>query len=329
LVEKWLEYYYPIVDSELFIPQKGSEKPLDEPGRKIAFRSLFKTVTDYYESRGGFNRFWLDYKKGQMPDDINSTCLELAKRIWYTITRYPMKHLGHSVSGEHYSFFDYSRRSVIRRNTRFSRELLLDEFGKFSIDKGFYDTLRFFGSYISGEYSILNKWIEFSVKADSSGRVEPRYMYEVLSTRPESERDVGEAKSYYRDLFSERGYLECVWSGIRVRSWGNVQVDHVIPFSVWQNNDLWILLPAHRRYNMQKRDLIPSISLLENRREQIVSCWEALAEGFRYRFNKEMEINLLDKKIENASWDSVFEKLVDKCRFLIEVRGFSEWEPRV
>jgi len=72
--------------------------------------------------------------------------------------------------------------------------------------------------------------------------------------------------------------------------------------------------------------LIPSISLLENRKEQIISCWEALSEGFRYRFNKEMEINLLDKKLQSRSWDSIFEKLVDKCSFLIEVRGFSDWE---
>ena len=329
LVEKWLEYYYPIVDSELFIPQKGAEKDLDEPGLKIAFRSLFKTVTEYYKHRGGFNAFWLDYKKSQIPDDINSACLELAKNIWYTIIRYPMKHLGHSVSGEHYTFFNYLKRSVIKKATPFSQELLLDEFGEFSIDSEFYDMLRYFGSYISGEYSILNKWIEFSVKADSSGTVEPGYVYEVLNTRPESERDVDEAKGYYQDLFLERGYLDCVWSGIKVRSWNNIQIDHMIPFSIWQNNDLWNLLPTHRRYNMQKRDLIPSISLLENRKEQIISCWEALAEGFRYRFNKEMEINLLDKKLENLSWDSIFEKLVDKCSFLIEVRGFSDWEVSV
>jgi len=218
---------------------------------------------------------------------------------------------------------------VIKKDTPFSQELILDEFGEFSIDSEFYDTLRYFGSYISGEYSILNKWIEFSVKADSSRTVEPWYVYEVLNTRPESERDVDEAKGYYQDLYNERGYLDCVWSGTKVRSWGNIQIDHMIPFSIWQNNDLWNLLPAHRRYNIQKRDMIPSLSLLETRKEQIISYWEALAEGFRYRFNKEMEINLLDKKLENLSWDSIFEKLVDKCRFLIEVRGFSDWEVSV
>jgi hypothetical protein len=240
-----------------------------------------------------------------------------------------MKHLGHSVSGEHYTFFNFSKRAVIKRDTPFSQELLINKFGEFSINNQFYDTLKYFGAYISGEYSILNKWIEFSVKADSSGKVEPWYVYEVLNTRPESERDVDEAKGFYHDLFNNRGQLECVWSGINVRSWNKVQIDHMIPFSIWQNNDLWNLVPSHRRYNIQKRDLIPSISLLENRKEQIITYWEALEQSFWYRFKKEMEINLLNKKRQDMSWDSIFERLIDKCRFLIEVRGFSEWEPRV
>ena len=329
LVERWLEYYYPIIDSALFIPQKGSEKTLDQPGYKIAFRALFKKITDYYKECGDFREFWIDYKKGQVPREINGVCLELAKSLWYTITRYPMKHLGYSASGEHYVFFRYSNRSVISKDTIFSRALLFDEFGEFSVNSGFYDTLRLFGSYISGEYSILNKWVDFSVKSDSSRKVDPSYVFSVLNMRPESERDVGDARSFYIDLFEKQRYLECVWSGTRINSWNNVHIDHVIPFSLWGNNDLWNLLPAHQRYNSQKSDLIPAISLLENRKEQIISYWELLENGFNYRYNKEIEYNLLDSKRLDTSMDTIFNKLIKKCEYLIDVRGFSEWNLKV
>ena len=105
LIEKWLQYYYPIIDSEVFVPQKGSEKDLDKPGYKIAFRSEFSQLTDYYKKKGGLNAFWFDYKKGRVSSEINAVCLDLLKNLYYTITRYPMKHLGYSSTGEHYAFF--------------------------------------------------------------------------------------------------------------------------------------------------------------------------------------------------------------------------------
>jgi len=108
-----------------------------------------------------------------------------------------------------------------------------------------------------------------------------------------------------------------------------VHIDHVIPFSLWGNNDLWNLLPTHKKYNSQKSDLIPSISLLEGRRDQIISYWELLEDCFKYRFNKEIEYNLLDYKRQDASMDNVFAKLIKKCKYLIDVRGFSEWTLKV
>ena len=35
--------------------------------------------------------------------------------------------------------------------------------------------------YVSGEYSILNKWIDFTVRADTSGAVNPQLVYQILN----------------------------------------------------------------------------------------------------------------------------------------------------
>jgi len=102
----------------------------------------------------------------------------------------------------------------------------------------------------------------------------------------------------------------------------------MIPYSIWGNNDLWNLLPSYQRVNSQKKDLIPSIKLIENRKENIINYWELLEDNFRYRFNKEAEYNLLDSRRDSASMDVLFEKLLSKCEYLIDVRGFSEWNLR-
>jgi len=328
LIEKWLQYYYPIIDSEVFVPQKGSEKDLDKPGYKIAFRSEFSQLTDYYKKKGGLDAFWFDYKKGRVSSEINAVCLDLLKNLYYTITRYPMKHLGYSSTGEHYAFFKYSDRNTISKKKRVSQSLVLEEFGEFGINSEFYRTLRLFGSYISGEYSILNKWVDFTVHADSSAKVEPAYVFELLNEKPEPERDVLDARNYYQELFMKQDGLKCVWSDTKIRSWQDVHIDHMIPYSIWGNNDLWNLLPSHQKVNSQKKDLIPSIRLLENREKSIISYWKLLEENFRYRFNKEAEYNLLDSRRDSASMDVLFEKLLSKCEYLIDVRGFSEWNLR-
>lgn len=325
LVERWLSYYYPIIESDVFIPQKNAERELSQPGLKMSFRGLFKEVTNFYADKNGFSAFWIDYKKGTMPREINLICLELVKRIWYTIIRFPMKHLGYSVSQKHYSIFHFTKRRTIRKGTRLSQELLINSFGEFSMSTDFYNTLLLFGSYISGEYSILNKWIDFSVNADPTRTIQPNKVFEVLNVQPESERDVQESKDFFFNRLQEEGQLECVWSGNAIVSKSNLHIDHLIPFSLWQNNDIWNLLPSHKRVNAQKHDLVPSLSLLERRRGVIIDYWHALKEHYPHRFQRETRISLTGNKPIDDSLDTVFNQLKENCRYLIEVRGLSEW----
>ena len=70
LVEKWLLYYYPIVASPQFIPQKGDERPLEDKGLKISFRRQFGKVTEYYHNKGGFSVFYRDYRSGNIPRGV-------------------------------------------------------------------------------------------------------------------------------------------------------------------------------------------------------------------------------------------------------------------
>lgn len=53
-------------------------------------------------------------------------------------------------------------------------------------------------------------------------------------------------------------------------------VDHCFPWSRWQNNDLWNLLPATKRANAAKSDRLPAAALMEYARQDILAWWEIL-----------------------------------------------------
>jgi len=325
LVEKWLLYYYPIFASTQFIPQKSSEQDLDKPGYKISFRNQFNKITSYYEDKGGLSVFYGDYRKGRVPEEINDELLELMKKLRYTITRYPMKHLGYSITEEHYKFFDFIRGGRIRKQA-VTPELVVNEFGRFSISQEFYEIFSLFGGFVSGEHSVLNKWAEFTVRSDKTRKLRKNEILEVLTTYPVTERDVNEANKFFEALLNRQGYLECIWSGKKIKSRSELHIDHIIPFSVWKNNDLWNLLPTHRDINLKKRDRIPSQKLLLKRHTLIQKYWKEIRSEFPDRVDSEIRLSLIGISGENDEpLNLASEKLVQKVGNLINQYGYLEW----
>jgi hypothetical protein len=73
-----------------------------------------------------------------------------------------------------------------------------------------------------------------------------------------------------------------VWSGRKLV--GDFDVDHAIPFALWQDSSLWNLLPAAKAVNNQKRERLPSREIVRRRSERIVENWRSLAREFPSRF---------------------------------------------
>jgi hypothetical protein len=99
---------------------------------------------------------------------------------------------------------------------------------------------------------------------------------EVLKS-PITAREIAASKAFYRELLQSEGTVYCVWSGKRVSGY---DIDHIIPFSVWKNNDLWNLLPAQKQLNQQKRDRIPAGELIEKRSDLIMHDYLSSTRGF-------------------------------------------------
>ena len=324
LIEKWLIYYYPIIAHPTFIPQKPSELNLDEPGYKISFRRQFKKITSYYEKRGGYSVFYNDYKKGRIPQEINDELVILLRGLRDTIVDYPMKHLGFSVTNEYYSVFNFTKGKRILKQP-VNPELLVHKFGKFSLSKDYFKIFYLIGGFISGEHSILNKWAEFTVRSDRTKTITLEKMLGVLTTLPITERDVNDARVFYESLLKKQGYLECIWSGKKIQSMSALHIDHMIPFSVWSNNDLWNLLPADKDTNKKKHDRIPSTELLRKRRTEVLNYWRILRSQFPKRFDSEVGLSLTGTIFNDEILSTAFDKLREKVEYLTELYGYDDW----
>lgn len=314
LMEKWLLYYYPVLESAVPIPQIHGNS-------KLAFWNEFSKITGYYRSVGGFSAFYNDLRNKGIPPALQSDFMALCHKLFKTITQMPMRYIGRSISNEYYSLFTYERAKSKRLRGDLDSAFLIHNYGKFSIPIEYYEAFRLLGSFITGQDSILYKWAEFSVKASGQNLSLEKVLGEVLKS-PVTLREVGESKKLYRELLAQQGNVFCVWSGKKLSSY---HIDHMIPFSIWKNNDLWNLLPSATKINNNKFDKIPSPLLINHRQDLILHYWQLLNEKHPQRFRKELLVSLLGD-VPFDTWPSTaIARLQESCEFLITKRGYEEW----
>jgi hypothetical protein len=315
LIEKWILYYYPLLESEFSIPQINGENNLQ-------FEQQLKEIIIYYKNKGGLSAFYNDLRRKNIPNNLRKEFLLLLRKLQKTITEMPMKYIGQSINKEYYSIFKFEKsQSRVNKSSIINTQFLIDNFGYFTIHVEYYEVFSFMGTFLSGKESILIKWAEFSVQA-SKDKINFSTAIEKLILSPVTERDVEDTKKLYKSVISRQKEINCVWTGHGIRK---LNVDHVIPFSIWKNNDLWNLLPAEEKVNNDKRDKIPSNNLIENRKDSIFSYWNLLLDSNSIRFQSELEVTLLGREF-NQNWrsDSI-NKLKETCSYLINERGYEEW----
>lgn len=315
LIEKWLVYYFPIFESEIKIYQINGENT------KLAFENDFKPVINHYKGLNGISLFYNDIRNKSVSPAINSEFFTLAKKLRDTITKMPMKYIGRSISEDFYSIFKYYPSRKISNSPKQNIQWLINEFGIFTIPIDYYEAFKIIGSFLSGTDSIFFKWAEFSEKASNNAVTTERILHEILKN-PVTERDIKISKNLYKKLLENTGTVHCVWSGKEIAKY---DIDHIIPFSIYKNNDLWNLLPAKKELNNNKRDKIPSLDRLVKSKDLIVHYWEIINEKQNDFFLEQIQLSLLGNK-SNLNWQNeAFQQLLQTSKYLIETRGYQEW----
>lgn len=291
LAEKWIEYYWPIIESSKNIPQTT--------GTPIAFRKQLTEIIEYYRNRGGLSAFFLDYRNKQLSNEAEKLCAKLISKIKGTIWKQPVRYAG---GGDDFSVLQYDK----------SDKTIL-------IGSDIWKELSLMGSWIQ-DATIL-RWAEVTANI-AKQEIKASEVIDCLLTVPIQEREVNAAKSFYDALKNK----ECVWSGKTINDKYNL--DHAIPFSLWKNNDLWNLLPADTKVNANKRDRLPANRVVKARKECIVHYWSLINREFPARFEYEACKLIGNRSFDNANWENrLFATFAEAVEITAIQRGVGRWEP--
>jgi hypothetical protein len=315
LINKWIFYYYPLLSNAKAIPQINSPKGL-------AFESELSKIIGLYESKkAGMSVLYNDLRLGNLQGTHLTEIKNLYNRLKSTIAQMPMRHLGYSIYKKYFSIFKYHREDF--RRSPINRNRFIHDYGYFSIPVEYYKAFKVLGSFVSGQESLIAKWADFSFSSSGNKYSDKSHIIGCLLSEPITEREVKESKKYYRELLASTGKITCVWTGKKLNRF---DVDHVIPFSVWKNNDLWNLLPSSAIVNKNKRDKIPSPDTIEHAKERIYENWDILYKSNELRFRRELENSLLGNTMGSGWKHKALYRIKANAQYLIKNRGYEEWK---
>lgn len=301
LAEKWILYYWPIFESDLFIPQRVGEAPGRRGG--VAIRKPLDALIRQFRGAGGLSGFYADWKGGRLAGDAEHVFKTTLREFQTTIHTMPAKHAG----GGHYDVFQYDARDkTLAMDVALWRELCL------------------MGSWIR-DATIL-RWAEqteaFAKAGDGARAVKASLVIDRLLLAPDQGRNVTEAQKFFASLRSR----PCVWSQ-RELGGRAFDVDHAMPFSYWRNNDLWNLFPASPEINSKKSDRLPTYRQLHGSRDIIVDYWRGLNGAMGERFEREAQTLLGRASFQRDNWETLlFSRFVEAFEVTANQRGAERWE---
>ncbi|WP_457562526.1 HNH endonuclease domain-containing protein [Caminibacter pacificus] len=303
LVEQWFFDYLPFVYDN--IKQQTNKKKAQILNKQI--ESLYRQLFDTFKSESSLN--WKEiysviyyrYHNDKLDKTQKDILLKLFKEIRKIIKDNPMKYIG---DDNYEIFFDISNAKI--------KNLNYEELGTFCIKEDIYNVFKYLGYNLLGLSTILKRWVDFTLRINPELNRNQIFNYMIYEVQ-----DVLRDTHDIRKLFNNQ-IVECVWSGKKIKYF---DVDHIIPFSIYFNNDLWNLMPSDKKINNKKRDKIPTPELIEKRKDILIYYWKIYKEKFSY-FLKQREISLGKYNNENE----YILTLQKKCDFLISKLGFDYFE---
>jgi SAM-dependent methyltransferase/SOS-response transcriptional repressor LexA len=296
IAEKWILYYWPIFESELFIPQRTNERA--GQGNGVAIRKPLAELIGQFQGAGGLTGFYTDWKGGRLSGAADRVFKKTLRQLQSTIHTMPAKHAG----GGHYDVFQYDARDK-----------------SLAMDIALWRELCLMGSWIR-DATIL-RWAE-QTEIFAKGAVKASTVIDLLLLAPDQGRNVNEAQKYFATLRTR----PCVWSQSELAGKA-FDVDHAMPFSYWRNNDLWNLFPASPEINAKKSDRLPTYRQLQRSRDIIVDYWRGLNGAMGERFQREAQTLLGRAPFQRDNWEPLlFSRFVEAFEVTANQRGAERWE---
>ena len=293
VAEKWLQYYWPLIESKVFMPQINAEAP--NGSKSIRFRKNLTQLVNTYQKKGGFSRFRIERNKNSLPSEVQNLLRDVMTNISAAITTGPVEHAGQGLATGQIFTYDSQSKKII-------------------IPVDLWIELSHLGYWVG--QAVILQWAEMVKNLDRT--IEVGYVVGMLLDK-EDIRTTQEARMLYQQTTN----LECVWTGKSLKD--KYEVDHVIPFDLWHNNDLWNLMPATKDANRQKSNRLPSSELLLERKDRIIGYWEEIRSLEDSLFQREAETLLI---LPSNNWqNALFGQLAASIEMTALQRGVGRWTP--
>lgn len=296
---QWLVSYSPLLTASEFVAQIGGERP--GAPKPIAFRATVERLRDRHGSAGLYDIL------AQL--DANPALFQGELRVIAdTIRAGPVTYAGGGATPL-FAFVPPPRRPA----------RVQERFGWVSMPEQLWLDIARFDHWI--EDSVVLRWARLTARMNHADETEAGRYLGMLLQGPEAERTTGEA----RELLRAGGTPFCVWTGARLNE--QFHVDHVVPYAVWGNNDLWNLLPAARQVNLQKSDRLPTRALILDRADAIATCWCAYHAAAPERFEAQIR-RALGCDPARGGWEAhALAGLQETVERLATARGLARWQP--
>jgi len=201
--------------------------------------------------------------------------------------------------------------------------------GALSVPSDLWADLRRYWHWV--EDSLVARWARFSHALDPA--VSAHALYALLDSTRLSAEEAERARctAAVRALLSRPdsapALRRCVWTGAPLPL-AELDVDHVLPFSLRRQNELWNLLPAAARLNRAKGDAVPTPEVLRGARERILAVWALYAKVQGARLARELWLGLqvsLEEATPDAALALAFERLCLLASALLSSQQARPW----
>jgi SAM-dependent methyltransferase len=286
IAARWVLYYWPLVKEG--IKQTTSER--------MAFEEQLRAIP--YKASD------MIFLKNDLDEVSSNEIKSILTKVSNTIKVGPVKYAG---GGENDIFgFVSSLDESVYPELRYSKN------GMVTVPISLWRDINLFAHWIEDSLSI--QWAELSSKINKDGKF-GTHLDLITKSVQKDERDTYPVRKMLKGR-----RISCVWTGKEIVDY---DVDHVIPWSLWRNNDLWNLLPADPKVNNAKRDRIPTPKLIAKNIHAFRKYWEIYEESFPELFQKQIQKALgVDGKSEREIIEAMEQTLIR----INSTLGGSFWE---
>ncbi|MCC7541905.1 MAG: methyltransferase domain-containing protein, partial [Deltaproteobacteria bacterium] len=290
VAERWLLYYWPLIEAGPSFRQIHGAKP---PRFQVSLQRLIDRFrhAGKREAFAAVSAFAEHRRRNQLERDPD--LVRVMGDLRKTIIKGPVEY-AHGGPDRAFEHID----------------------GQIVMDAALWTELSLMGHWILD--ALVLRWAEMTSELNRGTQIAK--VIELLRQPHDPKRDQDDGHRLYDALDD----LECVWTGHRLSPPG-FEIDHVLPYSLWRNNDLWNLLPASKAANGKKSDKLPTRELMASRRQAMHRYWQHAREQMPERFDREA-VELIGTTTRDGALLSHLFQVVCEC---VEVtalqRGVERW----